>query len=57
MVSVDTPPPANRVGHSFEDLHASIERSCIKENSLERRVMDLTDKNKKLKLQLKRGMS
>ena len=48
------PPPTDYVGLAFEDLHAALEHSWIKASNLERRVMDLTTKNKKLKQKLKK---
>ena len=43
------PPPTDYVGLAFEDLHAALEHSWIKASNLERRVVALTTKNKKLK--------
>ncbi|KAE8785811.1 hypothetical protein D1007_40452 [Hordeum vulgare] len=48
------PPPSDYVGLAFDDLHAALEQSSIKASNLERRVMDLTTKNKKLKQKLKK---
>ena len=49
-----THPPTDYVGLAFEDLHAALEHSWIKASNLERRVVDLTTKNKKLKQKLKK---
>ena len=48
------PPSTERVGHAFEELHAGLEKSWLKAHYLERRVMHLTEKNKKLKLKMKK---
>ncbi|KAE8794894.1 hypothetical protein D1007_30079 [Hordeum vulgare] len=48
------PPPAECVAHAFEELHAGLEKSWLKSPDLERRVMYLTEKNKKLKLKMKK---
>ena len=48
------PPPTERVARAFEELHAGLEKSWLKSHDLERRVMYLTEKNKKLKLKMKR---
>mgnify|MGYP000976839619 FL=1 len=48
------PPSTERVGRAFEELHAGLEKSWLKSHDLERRVMYLTEKNKKLKLKMKK---
>jgi hypothetical protein len=48
------PPPTERVARAFEELHAGLEKSWLKAHALERRVMYLTEKNKKLKLKMKK---
>ena len=48
------PPPTECVAHAFEELHATLEKSWLKAHDLERRVMYLTEKNNKLKLNMKK---
>ena len=48
------PPPTERVARAFEELHAGLEKSWLKSYHLERRLMYLTEKNKKLKLKIKK---
>ncbi|XBH84056.1 hypothetical protein VPH35_072333 [Triticum aestivum] len=48
------PPSTECVGRAFEELHAGLEKSWLKAHYLERRVMYLTEKNKKLKLKMKK---
>ena len=54
MGCLDLPPPTDYVGLAFEDLHSALEHSWINASNLERRVMDLTNKKKKLKQKLKK---
>ncbi|KAE8799768.1 hypothetical protein D1007_24863 [Hordeum vulgare] len=44
------PPPTERVARAFEERHAGLEKSWLKAHDLERRVIYLTEKNKKLKM-------
>ena len=53
VVCID-PPPTDCVAHAFEELHATLEKSWLKAHDLERRVMYLTEKNNKLKLNMKK---
>ena len=48
------PPPTDHVAHAFEELHVGLEKSWLKAHDLEHRVMYLTEKNKKLKLKMKK---
>ena len=48
------PPPTDHVARAFEELHAGLEKSWLKAHDLERREMYLTEKNKKLKLKMKK---
>ena len=38
------PPPLDRVGRAFEEMHARLEASWLKAHHLKRRVMHLTEK-------------
>ncbi|KAE8819916.1 hypothetical protein D1007_02091 [Hordeum vulgare] len=48
------PPPTELVGQAFEELHGGLERSCIKASSMEKKVMDRNNENKKIQLKLKK---
>ena len=48
------PPPLDRVGRALEEMHAGLEASWLKAHRLDRRVMHLTEKNKQLKMKLKK---
>lgn len=54
LVWID-PPPLDRVGRAFEEMHARLEASWLKAHCLERRVMHLTEKKKQLKMKLKKN--
>ncbi|KAE8773552.1 hypothetical protein D1007_54241 [Hordeum vulgare] len=49
VVWIDPPPSYSLCWACFDDLHAALEHNSMKASNLERWVMDLTIKNKKLK--------
>ena len=48
------PPPTDHVARAFEQLHAGLEKIWLKAHYLEHMVTYLTEKNKKLKLKMKK---
>ncbi|XBI85387.1 hypothetical protein VPH35_093537 [Triticum aestivum] len=48
------PPPPERVGLAFEELHEVIEHSWIRSHHLEKRSIDLAKKNRALNKELKK---
>jgi len=48
------PPPPERVGLAFEELHRVIEHSWIKSHHLEKRAINLAKKNHALNKELKK---
>ncbi|KAE8771151.1 hypothetical protein D1007_56977 [Hordeum vulgare] len=47
-------PASEHVGQAFEELHGGLQHSWIKESRLERNVVDLSNKNKKMQVKLKK---